>query len=67
MSTSSYTEFNLPRNAYAAFDALSIKQLIINRIKQSGLFDDIDYEGSNINGLVDVIAYTYHVLLFYLN
>jgi hypothetical protein len=67
MSTSSYTEFNLPRNAYAAFDALSIKQLIINRLKTSGLFDDVDYEGSNINGLVDVIAYTYHVLLFYLN
>jgi hypothetical protein len=67
MSTSSYTEFGLPRNAYAAFDALSIKQLIINRLKQSGLFDDVDYEGSNINGLVDVIAYTYHVLLFYLN
>jgi hypothetical protein len=67
MSTSSYTEFGLPRNAYAAFDALSIKQLIINRLKTSGLFDDVDYEGSNINGLVDVIAYTYHVLLFYLN
>lgn len=67
MSTSSYTEFKLPRNAYAAFDALSLKQLIINRLKTSGLFNDIDYEGSNINGLVDVIAYTYHVLLFYLN
>jgi hypothetical protein len=67
MSTSSFTEFNLPRNAYAAFDAVSLKQLITNRIKTSGLFPDIDYEGSNVNGLVDVIAYSYHVLLFYLN
>lgn len=67
MSTSSYTEFNLPRNAYAAFDAVSIKQLISNRLKESGLFPDIDYEGSNVNGLTDIIAYTYHVLLFYLN
>jgi hypothetical protein len=67
MSTASFTEFNLPRNAYAAFDAVSIKQLITNRLKNSGLFPDIDYEGSNINGLTDVIAYTYHVLLFYLN
>lgn len=67
MSTSTFTEFNLPRNAYAAFDAVSLKQLITNRIKNSGLFPDIDYEGSNINGLVDVIAYSYHVLLFYLN
>ena len=67
MSTETFTEFNLPRNAYAAFDALSIKQLMINRIKNSGLFPDIDYEGSNINGLLDPIAYSYHVLLFYLN
>jgi hypothetical protein len=67
MSTSTFTEFNLPRNAYAAFDAVSLKQLITNRLKNSGLFPDIDYEGSNINGLVDVIAYSYHVLLFYLN
>lgn len=67
MSASKYTEFNLPRNAYAAFDAVSIKQLITNRIRNSGIFPDIDYEGSNINGLVDIIAYTYHVLLFYLN
>lgn len=67
MSTETFTEFNLPRNAYAAFDALSIKQLMINRIKDSGIFPDIDYEGSNINGLLDPIAYSYHVLLFYLN
>lgn len=62
-----FTEFNLPRNAYTAFDAVSMKQLIINRLKESGLFTDVDFEGSNISGLVDVIAYTYHVLLFYLN
>ena len=67
MSTSSFTEFNLPRNAYAAFDAISLKQLITNRLKTMNVFPDIDYEGSNINGLVDVVAYTYHVLLFYLN
>jgi hypothetical protein len=67
MSASKYTEFNLPKNAYAAFDAVSIKQLITNRIKSSGIFPDIDYEGSNISGLVDIVAYTYHVLLFYLN
>lgn len=67
MSTETFTEFNLPRNAYAAFDALSIKQLMINRIRNSGIFPDIDYEGSNINGLLDPIAYSYHVLLFYLN
>lgn len=67
MNTQNFTEFNLARNAYAAFDAVSMKQLITNRIKSSGIFPDIDYEGSNINGLVDVVAYTFHVLMFYLN
>lgn len=67
MSTSNYTDFNLPRNAYAAFDATSMKQLITNRLKNSGLFPDIDFEGSNVSGLVDVLSYSYHVLMFYLN
>lgn len=67
MATSNFTEFNLPRNAYTAFDAVSMKQLIVNRIRESKLFPDVDFEGSNISGLVDIVAYTYHVLLFYLN
>jgi hypothetical protein len=67
MPISTFTEFNLPRNAYAAFDAVSMKQLITNRLKSSGLFPDVDFEGSNISGLIDIIAYMYHVNLFYLN
>ena len=67
MPISTFTEFNLPQNAYAAFDAVSMKQLITNRLKSSGLFPDIDFEGSNISGLVDIISYMYHVNLFYLN
>lgn len=67
MSTSKFTEFNLPRNAYTAFDATSLKQLITNRVKNSGLFPDIDFEGSNINGLTDIFAFTFHVFMFYLN
>lgn len=67
MSISNFTEFNLPRNAYTAFDAVSMKQLISNRLKSSGLFPDVDFEGSNISGLIDIIAYMYHVNLFYLN
>ena len=67
MAISNFTEFNLPNNAYAAFDAVSMKQLIVNRLKQSDAFKDIDFEGSNISALVDIIAYMYHVLMFYLN
>ena len=62
-----FTEFNLQKNAYAAFDAVSMRQLLIDRLKASGLFPDIDYESSNISAFTDIIAYTYHVLLFYLN
>lgn len=67
MAISNFTEFNLPRNAYAAFDAVSMKQLLTNRIKASGLFPDIDFDGSNISGLTDILAYLYHTLLYYLN
>lgn len=67
MSASNFTEFNLQRNAYAAFDAVSMKQLITNRLKNSNLFSDISFEGSNISGVVDIVAYSYHVLLYYLN
>jgi hypothetical protein len=67
MSTSNFTEFNLQRNAYAAFDATSMKQLITNRLRDSNLFPDISFESSNISGLVDILSYSYHVLLFYLN
>tara|TARA_R110000868_G_scaffold54509_6_gene170288 strand:- start:15697 stop:17502 length:1806 start_codon:yes stop_codon:yes gene_type:complete len=67
MAASNFTEFNLPKQAYAAFDATSLRDLIVQRLRNSGLFPDVDYNGSNISGLIDVVAYTYHVLLFYLN
>lgn len=67
MAITNFSEFNLPRNAYAAFDAVSMKQLIVNRLKASEKFQDIDFEGSNISALIDVIAYMYHVMMFYLN
>jgi len=59
--------FNLPINAYAAFDASNLKSLMIQRLNEGGVFTDQIYEGSNFNSLLDVIAYSYNVLLFYLN
>ena len=67
MATNNFTEFNLPREAYATFDAVSLRQLFIDRLKNSGAFPDINYEGSNISALTDVLALAYHLLLFYLN
>jgi hypothetical protein len=50
-----------------AFDATSLKSLIIERLNQSNVFTDQNFEGSNLNAFIDVVSYMYHVLLFYLN
>jgi hypothetical protein len=57
----------LPQNAYVAFDALTLKDFIINRLKEESSFSDQIYEGSNLSSIIEIIAYSYHVLLFYLN
>ena len=64
-----FTEFNLPTNAYTGFDAQSLRDLIIDRINNDASinFTDQNFEGSNISALIDIIAYSYHTLLFYLN
>ena len=67
MSIKNFTDYNLPKDAYAAFEADTLKDLIIKRLNESEVFRDQNFEGSNINALIDVVAYMYHVLLFYLN
>lgn len=60
-------EYNLPKNAYVNFDAVSLKDFIIQRLNENPQFTDQNYEGSNLSSLIDIIAYSYHVLIFYLN
>jgi hypothetical protein len=67
MSINSFTEYNLPRDAYVSFDAATLKQLIIDRLNENEVFRDQNFEGSNLNAFIDIIAVAYHVLLFYLN
>lgn len=67
MSNNNFTDYTLPQNAYASFDAISMRQLIIDRLNTNSVFKDQNFEGSNLSALIDVIAYMYHVLLFYLN
>lgn len=62
-----FTEFELPKTAYAAFDAITLKSFIIDRLNENEVFRDQVYEGSNLNAFIDIVAYMYHVLLFYLN
>lgn len=61
------TDFSLPKNSYATFDALTLKQLIKNRLTEGGVFTDQNFEGSNLSAIIDVIALSYHYLLFYMN
>lgn len=68
MSTNNnLTDYKLPQNAYVAFDALNLKEFIISRLKESGNFSDQIYDGSNLSSIIEIIAYSYHVLMFYLN
>lgn len=67
MSAKQDSNFLINQNGYTAFDALSLKQLIIERLNANSTFTDQNYEGSNMSAVIDIIAYAYHVLLFYLN
>jgi hypothetical protein len=62
-----FTEFGLSTDSYAAFDATSLKSLIKKRLTDKNIFTDHIFEGSNISSVIDIIAYSYHTLLFYLN
>ena len=65
--SSKFTDFNLDVNSYAAFDATSLRDLIINRLNDQNIFTDQVFQGSNMSSMVDIVAYSYHVLLYYLN
>jgi len=65
--TSKFSDFTIPPSGYAAFDATTMKSLIIERLKKQDIFTDQVFEGSNLSSLIDVVAYSYHTLMFYLN
>lgn len=62
-----FTEFGLSTDSYAAFDATTLKSLIKERLTDKNVFTDHLFEGSNLSSIIDIIAYSYHTLLFYLN
>jgi len=68
MTTSTDSEnLNIKKDEYAAFDALALRDFINARLNQSGLFTDQNFEGSNITAINNIIAYSFHTLLYYLN
>ena len=62
-----FLEYGLSKDAYVAFDALTLKDFIVENLNDSGQFTDQIYEGSNMSAVIDIVAYSYHVLMFYLN
>jgi hypothetical protein len=54
-------------NSYISFDATSIRDLIVNRLNQSQIFTDQNYQGSNMSAFLDVIGFSFSTLLYYLN
>jgi len=61
------SDFRIEQDGYVAFDAISLKDLIIERMNQQQVFTDQNYEGSNLSAIIDIVAYSYHVLIYYLN
>ena len=69
MSTT-YTDasaLNVQPNEYIAFDAPTIRDLMRARLTQSGLFTDQYLEGSNLTAITNIIAYSFHTFMYYLN
>lgn len=59
--------FDIPKGGYVAFDALSLRELIINRLNEQKVFTDQNFIGSNLAAIIDIVAYSYHTLIYYLN
>lgn len=57
----------IPKNSYAAFDAISLRNLIIERLNDKNIFTDQNYIGSNLASVIDIVSFTFNTLMFYLN
>jgi hypothetical protein len=59
--------FPLKPDSYAAFDAISLRNLIIDRLNEQGIFTDQNFVGSNLAAIIDIISFSYNTLIYYLN
>ena len=61
------TNFVIPADGYLAFDALTMQQFIKDRLNDNKVFTDQNYSGSYISTQNEIVAYMFHVLMYYLN
>ncbi len=59
--------FPIPKDSYAAFDAIALRNLIIERLNDQGIFTDQNYIGSNLASIIDIVSYSFNTLIYYLN
>lgn len=59
--------FPVSKDAYLAFDGISIKDKIKQRLNQTGVFTDQNYEGSNLAAWNDVFGMVFSLLIYTLN
>jgi hypothetical protein len=66
-NTTPQTDYSLPKDGYIAFDAMSLRNLIIKRLNDQGIFTDQNYLGSNLSCIIDIVSYVFHTLIYYLH
>lgn len=60
--------FYIQKGGYLQFDAVTIEQYIKDQLEANGSkFTDQNFEGSFFSSVIEVVAYTFNVLMFYLN
>ena len=67
MATYNTEQFPLQKDSYVAFDAMSLRQLIVDRLNEQKVFTDQNFLGSNLASVIDIVAYSYNTLIYYLN
>jgi hypothetical protein len=61
------TDYPISKDGYISFDAMSLRELIIRRLNEQGVYSDQNFIGSNLASIIDIIAYSYNSLIYYLN
>ena len=60
--------FYIQKGGYLQFDATTIEQYIKDQLNvNDSKFTDQNFEGSYFSSMIEVISYTFNVLMFYLN
>lgn len=67
MSNILSSDFPVPKDAYLAFDGLTIKEKIRQRLNQTGTYTDQNFEGSNLAAWNDSFAMVMSLFLYNLN